>query len=153
MVKRGNLLELKILPAVAHGEESEIILQVKEGAFYKSKSNICWHLHMVLNTRGILPGVYLINAFIWHPAYNVHCIKHCILKSVAYPSKWNITPQKNSNMHTKHKPDSTNPHPVKTIIHPHTKSCPYKLRLVSAATSQTFHSQTTVPIRGFPSFG
>src|SRR4051812_20883116 len=40
-------------------------------------------------------------------------------------------------MHTKHKPDNTNHHSIKTTILPHIKSCPYKLRLISATTFQT----------------
>src|SRR5688572_10270783 len=44
--------------------------------------------------------------------------------------------QKNSNMHTKHKPDNTNQHSIKTMIHPHRKGCPYKPRLISATTLQ-----------------
>src|SRR4051812_1681465 len=39
-------------------------------------------------------------------------------------------------MHTKHKPDNTNQHSIKITILPHRKSCPYKLRLISATTSQ-----------------
>src|SRR3954465_2780088 len=39
-------------------------------------------------------------------------------------------------MHTKHKPDNTNQHSIKTTILLHIKSCPYKLRLISATTLQ-----------------